>query len=317
MKILITGFSGLVGSNLFNSLVSDGHEVFGVARTNRHNAQGNILLGDLTDPEFTEQVFEAAQPEVVYHLAANGAESRGQISPIDMTQRNLGMATNVLRSAINAGVKRFVFASSISVYGDAKTPYTEYSEPQPKDVYGVNKLAFEQMLKIMAKVYGFEYVILRPHNIYGIGQNMADPSKNVIALFMRKLLERKPYILFGDGKMYRGFSYVEDVVKIFVEARESYTNLTLNIGSQSVTSIKELSDILQVVAGFSVPIEYKPARLQEMQDFIASHDFQNALGIPYQNTSLITGLYKTWEWVQKQPLPELQKMEDEIYVHTS
>ena len=229
-----------------------------------------------------------------------------------MTQRNIGIFVNVLKASINAGVKKFIYTSSVAVYGEADVPYKENGVTLPEDVYGVNKLACEQILKIMSKVYGFEYVILRPHNIYGPGQKMEDPSKNVVALFMRKLIEQQPYVLFGEGKMKRAFSYVDDVVDVLVQALK-LTDVTMNVGSDHAISIKELSDLLQEITGLSAPVEMKPARPQEISMFLADHSLQNSL-VQYKETPLREGLLKTWEWVKKNKLPEVVIHNREINV---
>lgn len=302
MRVIITGHSGLVGSNLYKKLEKE-HELLGLSLENGY---------DLRDEKMVDKVIEDFEPDVVYHLAAFAAEARGQVSPVDMTQRNVGIFVNVLKSSINAGVKKFIYASSVAVYGEATVPYKEDGATIPKDVYGVNKLASEQILKIMAKVYGFEYVIVRPHNIYGPGQMMDDPYKNVVALFMRKLMEKQPYVLFGEGKMKRAFSYVDDVVDV-LEQCMSLSNITMNVGSDKAISIKELSDKLQVITGLSVPVEMKPARPQEISMFLADHSLQDSL-VEYKETPLDEGLKKTWEWVKKKPLPEVIEVEKEIYV---
>lgn len=299
MKILVTGHLGLVGSNLYKSLGE--HELFGMSLENGY---------DLRDEKMVDKVIGEFKPDAVYHLAAFAAEARGQVSPVDMTQRNIGIFVNVLKASINAGVKKFIYTSSVAVYGEAGVPYKEDGETIPKDVYGVNKLASEQILKIMAKVYGFEYVIFRPHNIYGPGQKMDDPYKNVVALFMRKLIEGEPYILFGEGKMKRAFSYVHDVVDVLVQGLE-LSNVTMNVGSDKAISIKELSDMIQEVSGLSVPIEMKPARPQEISMFLADHSLQSSL-VDYKETPLEVGLTRTWDWVKKKPLPPVITIEKEI-----
>ena len=195
MVILITGDTGLLGTNLKKRLKKTKNKICGLSRRQDF---------DLKEASLVNQYIKSIKPDVIYHLAANVAKPRGEISPIDMTQRNIGIFVNVLRSAINAKVKRFIFASSIAVYGDVAVPYKETGETKPEDIYGVNKLACEQILKIMAKVYDFEYVIFRLHNLYGPHQNMNDPYKNAVALLMRKLIEGQSYKLFGKGKMRRG-----------------------------------------------------------------------------------------------------------------
>jgi len=303
MKVLITGHEGLVGSNLIKRL--EGNEILGMSLENGY---------DLRDEKMVDQVIGEFNPDVVYHLAAYAAEAMGQVSPVDMTQRNVGIFVNVLKASINAGVKKFIYTSSVAVYGEATVPYREDGPTIPKDVYGVNKLASEQILKIMAKVYGFEYVIFRPHNIYGPGQKMDDPYKNVVALFMRKLLERDPYILFGEGKMERAFSYVDDVVDVLYQGL-NLSNVTMNVGSDKAVSIKYLSDLLQEITGLSVPIEMKPSRPQEISMFLADHSLQSSL-VKYKETDLRDGLERTWAWVKKNKLEPVIVNVKEINVQT-
>jgi UDP-glucose 4-epimerase len=303
-KILITGISGLLGNSLAQVLQKQGHEVVGVARTNRLDFKGKMYLVDLADttrPSAAEWVFQTEKPDVVYHLAANAAEAMSQKSPLDMTKRNLFMSVNVLNEGIKAGVQKFVYASSVSVYGDASTPYMENSQPLPKDVYGINKYAFEQVLKVMSKVHGIDYTILRPHNIFGPGQNMNDLSKNVVAIFMRKLLEGEGYTILGGNDVRRAFSYVEDVAEVFAVAKDKLSKVTMNVGSTIPSTIQELSNALRDISGIDVPIDYKSLRDQEISEFIADHTNQNAM-VSYRETPFYVGLTKTWEWCKQQEL---------------
>lgn len=303
MRILVTGHTGLIGSHLLTKLQELGHEVVGMSRSNGF---------DLNNSDLTCREMSLVRPEVIFHLAANAAESRGQTSPIDMVSNNVGIFTNVLRAAINCHVGRIIYVSSVSVYGTAPTPYLENGPTLPRDVYGVTKLACEQILKIMAERYGFEYVIFRPHNVYGPGQKMNDPYRNVVALFMRNLKQGKPYKIYGGGKMLRGFSYVDDVVKTLTEGlRGELTNKTLNVGSTSAVTITDLSDMLRQVTDIIPEIEYLPARPQEITDFTADHTLQDNL-VLYPDTSLQEGLKKTWEWVKGVELGQLVTLPPEI-----
>jgi len=314
MKILVTGHSGLLGSHLVTLLKSEGHEVYGVSRTNRMGMIGNVFLVNLADlnlPSATEFVFEQVKPDVVYHLAANAAESKGQVSPVDMTQRNIGISVNVLTNSINAGVKKFIYASSVSVYGDAPVPYTEDSQPQPKDVYGVNKLAFEQILRIMGEVYGLDYTIFRPHNLYGPGQNPNDLTKNVINMFMRKILLKEPYTILGDGSVRRGFSYAPDVAKVFAQALEGLSKITMNVGTAHIASIEQLSTLLQHITNSNTPVDRKPLRKQEISEFVADHSLQSSL-VEYHETLLEDGLRETWDWMKKQDISTPIQCKEEI-----
>ena len=300
IKILITGHTGLVGTNLVKVLASQGHNVHGISRRNGF---------DLLDKERTKKVIEEIKPEVVYHLAANAAESRGQISPIDMTERNLNIFLNVLVPSINAKVKRFIYISSVAVYGDVEVTYSEDDIPKPKDVYGDNKLACEQILKILAKVHGFDYTIFRPHNIYGPHQDMSNPYKNVVALFMRNLIEDKEITMFGEGKMKRAFSYVDDVIDVLVRANDdTFKNQTVNLGSSLEIDIATLLEKIEEIAGKKAKTKSLPARPQEIYNFLPSHKKLNSL-FQYRETPLEVGLKKTWDFLT---LPEIIKEENEI-----
>ncbi len=300
MRILVTGSTGLVGSNLREILTYEGHLVFGVSR--------RVGL-DLRDKDKTKYYIEAIKPDIVYHLAANAAEARGQVSPQDMTERNLNIFLNVLVPSINVRVKRFIYLSSVAVYGDVEVPYGEDDIPKPKDVYGVNKLAAESILKILSKVHNLDYTIFRPHNIYGPHQDMSNPYKNVVALIMRNMMEDKEMTIFGEGKMMRAFSYVDDVVNVLVEALdEKFRNQTVNLGSSLETEIIDLVKEIEKISGKTLRKKFLPARPQEIFHFLASHKKLNTL-TAYHETPLSEGLKKTWDFLN---LPKIIKEDNEI-----
>jgi UDP-glucose 4-epimerase len=305
MVILITGDTGLLGKNLLQALKKTKHKVYGISRKKDFDLREGALVHDY---------IQRIKPDVIYHLAANVDKPRGEVSPMDMTERNIGIFVNVLTAAINAKVKKFIFSSSIAVYGDVDVPYMESGLTEPLDVYGINKLACEQILKIMAKVYGFEFVILRLHNLYGPHQNMNDPYKNVIALLMRKLIEDQPYKLYGKGEMRRAFSYIGDVVEVFIGAlKKKFSNKTVNIGSEKDISMKELSDLLQNLTGLKAKVELAESRKQELAMFIADHTLQSSL-VRYKETPLKEGLLKTWDWIKKNGLGNIEEQRAEINV---
>lgn len=312
MRIIVTGHSGLMGSHLVKILEKQGHEVLGVSRTNR-NEFHNSFETDLTNKNSCDFIFNKFKPEIVFHLAANASEAMSQKSPSDMTNRNLLMSCNVLASAISVGAKKFIFASSVSVYGDSPTPYNEYSLPQPKDVYGINKYAFEQVLKIMSKVYEIDYTIFRPHNLYGDGQVINDLSKNVVNIFMRKLMTNEGYTILGGENTRRAFSYAGDVAEVFSKAVNGLSGVVINVGNKRPITINDLSDTLIEISGKQVPIDRKPLRDQEISEFIADHKLQDLL-LEYNDTPIYEGLKKTWEWFSKQKLGEPIAQEKEINV---
>lgn len=305
MKILVTGAAGLIGSHTVRMLKEQGHEVYAT------DIVGDVDRVDLLDKKATEKYISQIQPEVIYHYAANAAEGKAQFSPIDITKRNIEIFLNVIVPAINNKMKRLVFTSSIAVYGSIQIPFKESDPPIPQDIYGINKLAIEQMIRVLANVHGFEYVIARPHNVYGPGQNMKDPYRNVVTIFMNHLLQGKPYYIYGDGSMKRSFSYVEDVVDVLCQcATADVSGLTVNIGTERSYSITELSDTIQQVAGISIPPQYLPDRPQEVHTAQSYHAICKHL-FGYKDTSLLEGIRKTWEYAKAQGAvtPEFDEVE--------
>lgn len=304
MKILITGANGLIGSHVRKKLEDWGHEVFAT------NISGdNVHLLDLLYKEKTAEYIMKVKPEVVYHFAANAAEGKAQFSPIDITKRNTEIFLNVLVPAINSGMKRFIFTSSIAVYGSIELPFKESDPPIPQDIYGINKLACEQMLRVLSKVHDFEYVVARPHNVYGPKQNMKDPYRNVVTLFMNSLLKGEPYSIFGDGTMRRCFSYIDDVASVLAKMTDrDVAGLTVNVGSEKTYTINELSDAIRKVSGIDLAPKYLPDRPQEVHTAESDHSICKIV-FGYHDTPFEQGLKETWEWCKKQG-PQEHKFTD-------
>jgi len=314
MRCLVTGQSGLIGSHLVDVLLSHGHDVYGISRTNRNeNPECQNYRFDLRDTTRAKKIIEAIVPEVVYALAANAAEGKSFFSPIDITTNNIDIFFNTLVPAIRAGkLKRFIFTSSMAVYGAIKVPFKESDIPKPQDIYGISKLTNEMSLKVMSQAHGFEFVIIRPHNVFGPRQNMADPYRNVVTLFMNHILKDEPYSIYGNGEMRRCFSYVKDVVDIIYRCGfEDVAGMTFNVGSDLDLSINQLSEIIQKVSGHSISPIYLPDRIQEVHTAILDHSLiKKTLG--YKNTPLKKALEETWIWAKKQGPQEYKFTELEL-----
>lgn len=304
MNIVVTGGAGFIGSHLVDRLVAEGNHVAVIddlsgGDPDNVNPDAMLIQADCRDAQAMDNVFSILRPEVVYHLACNAAENKAQFSPIDITSRNYDAFIKVLTPFIKYGGKRFIFTSSIAVYGALQTPFKETDKPEPEDLYGINKLAIEQTLKVMSEVHGFEYVIARPHNVYGPRQNMTDPYRNVVTIFMNAVMNNKPYFIYGDGKQRRCFSYIDDVVEALYQCQVADVNgMTFNIGADKDYSLLELA---KAIGG---EFEHLPDRAQEVKEAVSDHSLaKKHLG--YKDvTSLKEGIIKTWEWAkEKGPQP--------------
>lgn len=295
MNILVTGGCGFIGSHLVDRLYKEGHNVLVIDDLSggfERNVEGNFWEADCRDAKDMDRIFELERPEVVYHLAANAAENKAQFSPIDVTSRNYSAFINVLTPFIKYGGKKFIFTSSIAVYGSLQTPFKEIDRPEPEDLYGITKLACERTLEVMSKVHGFDYTIVRPHNVYGPRQNMADPYRNVVTIWMNAMLREKPCYIYGDGHQKRQFTYIDDVIGHLVGLLASTKQeKVLNIGSEAISTITSLYRALQKVTGIEEEPVYIKDRPQEVKEAIADNSL-------VCNTPLSKGLKRTWEWCQ-------------------
>ena len=311
MKIAVTGSLGFIGSHLVDKLISQGHIVIGIddmsgGQLENQNKKSPTYITDCRDFKDLKRIFKKEKPEIVYHLACNAAENKSCFSPVDITSRNYDSFIKVLTAFIKNKGKRFIFTSSIAVYGDGQVPFKEIDDPKPEDLYGITKLAAEQTLKIMSKVHNFEYIIARPHNVYGERQNMTDPYRNVVTIFMNATMKNQPYYIYGDGEQRRCFSYIDDVVEALYKCGfEDVSGMTFNVGSDKDYSVNELS---KAIGGEAVHIE---ERTQEVKIAISDHT-QSKKFLGYEDrTSLKDGIKKTWAWAIKKGPQEakLDKLE--------
>ena len=304
MKILVTGGAGFIGSHLVDRLVAKGYSVFviddlsGGTKANLNKSASFFKL-DLRNSNISDKIIKKIKPEIVFHLAANAAENKAQFSPIDITSRNWNTFINTLVPSLKYGMKRIVVTSSIAVYGALQTPFKEKAKPEPEDLYGISKLAMEEALKVLAKVHEFEYVITRPHNVYGPRQNMSDPYRNVVTIFMNSILKGKPYYIYGDGEQKRCFSYIDDVVEaLFRCGFADVSGKVFNIGADKDHSVNELSSTIQNVTGIHIPPIYIEDRPQEVKIAIADHqNSKKYLGYK-DKTSLEKGIAETWKFAK-------------------
>lgn len=267
MKCLVTGGAGFIGAHVVRELVKAGHQVLVLDDLSggfRENVPKDVefVLGDICDHSLINSLFSEHQFDYVYHLAAYAAEGLSHFIKRYNYNNNLVGSVNLINASINFDVKCFVFTSSIAVYGANQLPMREDMIPQPEDSYGVAKLAVEQELKCSREMFGLDYVIFRPHNVYGEFQNIGDRYRNVIGIFMNQIMQGKPLTVFGDGTQTRAFSYVGPVARIIGQSPlvPEARNRIFNLGADQPYSVNELATVVGEVLGVDPELQYLPAR---------------------------------------------------------
>ena len=278
MKTCVTGGAGFIGSNLVDRLVEAGHEVVVLDNLSTGSldnlaqvADGiGFVEGDLRSPADVERALRGC--EVVYHQAALVSVARSVEDPVGVTEVNVGGTLNVLVAAKALGVRRVVFASSSSIYGDTPTlPKIETMPVMPLSPYAASKAAGEAYLSAFHGSYGLETVPLRYFNVYGARQTPDSPYAAVLPLFIDAMLAGRVPTIFGDGEQTRDFTYVGDVVDALVRAADAPNppGTPMNIGCGGRISINDLARAVAKATGFQGEPVYAEARVGDVRDSIA------------------------------------------------
>ncbi len=264
-KVLVTGGAGFMGSWLVDSLVESGHEVV---------SADNFLGGK---EENVNPDCEFVKADLI---------RRQEVRPVE---------------AVNNNVPRFVFTSSMAIYGRQKPPFDEKLPRKPEDPYGAAKTYCETMLEIFSEIHNFEHVILRPHNVYGPRQNIADPYRNVLGIWINRIMRGKPPIIYGDGRQTRAFSYIDDVTHAIANAGFSpkAKGQIINVGSDQPTAVGKACKLLLEVMSSEFKPQYEKARPGEVKHaYCTVKKSINLLGYETRH-SLKDGLKKMVEWARK------------------
>ena len=303
-RVLVTGGAGFIGSHVAEALIARGHDVTilddlsGGFRENLP-ASAAFVSGSVVDHVLVDRLFAEHRFAHVYHLAAYAAEGLSHfIKRFNYTNNVIGSMT-LLNAAINNGVQTFVFTSSIAVYGSTSPPMNEDDVPAPEDSYGIAKYAVEMELRACRDLFGLNYVIFRPHNVFGPRQNVGDRYRNVVGIFMNQILQGQPMTIFGDGTQTRAFSYIDDVAPMIADAidRPQSWNQTFNVGADQPYSLLELANAVAAAMGVSPRIRHLEPR-HEVQHAHSSHEkAHRVFGIRPQ-TTLEAGLARMAAWVR-------------------
>lgn len=309
--VLVTGGAGFIGSHVAKHLLEEMKYKVVVMDDLSGGYKENIPTGaifeqgSVVDHKFVDKLFKKYRFSYIFHLAAYAAEGLSHFIRRYNYETNLIGTINLINASVNTGtVKCFVFTSSIAVYGANQVPMLENMVPSPEDPYGISKYAVELDLENARRMFGLNYVIFRPHNVYGENQNIMDPYRNAIGIFIKQCLQKKPITIFGDGLQRRAFSHIDNVAPVIahsIEKEESW-NQVYNIGADKDESVLDMAKIICRKFGIDESnIKFLDAR-KEVMNAYSSHDkvksmFKDFIG---KEIGIEEGLDRMISWVKKQ-----------------
>jgi UDP-glucose 4-epimerase len=305
MAILVTGGAGFIGSHVVDELISRGENIIVLDDLSggfeeNVNSEAIFIKGDVCDYDLIKKIFNENKIDFVFHLAAYAAEGLSHFIKRFNYNNNLIGSINLINQSIIHKVGCFVFTSSIAVYGKNQLPMTEDIVPMPEDSYGIAKYAVELELECSHKMFGLNYIIFRPHNVYGERQNIGDKYRNVIGIFMNQILQNKPLTVFGDGEQSRAFSYIGDVAPVIarsIHIKEAY-NEVFNVGADVPYTVNHLIQKVREVMCVKPEVTYLDPR-NEVVHAYSSHKKAETVFNLKEKTDLETGLQKMAEWVKQ------------------
>ena len=315
-KSLVTGGAGFIGSHVVRHCLQLGHEVIATDDLSGgfedHVPPGaTFIKGSVANEQFVSGLFAQNKFDYVYHLAAYAAEGLSHFIRRYNYNTNLIGSINLINEAVKQKVKCFVFTSSIAVYGKGQLPMTEEMTPIPEDPYGVSKYAVELDLRSAHEMFGLNYVIFRPHNVYGENQNIGDKYRNVIGIFMNQIMQGKKLTIFGDGTQTRAFSYIDDVAIPIAKCVSipAAQNQVFNIGADRPYTVNELATVVCKEFSVKPDINYLTARnevIHAYSDHTKAHKiFGEATGITLQE-----GIARMAAWAKKAGARQGQEFEN-------
>lgn len=311
MKVLITGVAGLLGSRLADWIIENKPEVdvIGVDDLSggyKENINPKVNFWEMNIVNHPiENIFESHKIDYVFHFAAYAAEGLSPFIRCYNYDNNLKATAKIVNECIKHDVKRLVFTSTLAVYGHGDGGvFNETQIPKPIDPYGVAKYGCEMDIQIAGEQHGLDWCIIRPHNVYGIKQNIWDKYRNVLGIWMYQHLNGEDMTIFGDGEQTRAFSFIDDSLEPLWNSaiKKEASKEIINLGGIEEISIKDASTIVREVIGEGKVIHLEPRH--EVKHSIPT--FQKSidlLGFEHK-TSMKNGLTQMWEWVKEQPMRE-------------
>ena len=308
MKYIVTGGAGFIGSNLIEELSQHDHKVVildNLFSGKMENIQPflqkknvTFIKGSIIDLSLLKKMFLGS--DGIFHLGAISSVPRSIANPLATNKANVTGTLNVLSAARDCGVRKVLFASSSSVYGNTPIlPKHEDMIPNPLSPYAVSKLAGEHYMNVFSEVYGLKTLSLRYFNVFGPRQDPKSEYAAVIPKFITKILRHESPTIYGDGGQTRDFTYVKDVVHANIRAMESDAQGVFNVAYCKRIDLNQLASQIMEITGINVPLLYESPRSGDVRDSLADISrAQDAFGYAPGYT-VKTGLKETISWYQK------------------
>lgn len=308
--ILITGVAGLLGAN-FADWVIDNKPEYGVIGVDNlfggyiENINKEVIFyqRDIAEEKLND-IFKKYNIEYVFHFAAYAAEGLSPFMRMFNWRNNSVSTANVINCCVEYNVKRLVYTSSMSVYGHGSMNGTRFDEndmPCPIDPYGISKYACEMDIKVAGEQHGLDWCIIRPHNIYGIKQNIWDKYRNVLGIWMYQILHNEPMLIYGDGEQSRAFTCINDNLEPMWNAAvsEKSSKEIINLGGIVPYTINEAANILIDITNYD-KVEHREPRHEVKYAVPTYQKSIDILGFRHM-TDLKEGLQDMWDWAESQP----------------
>lgn len=255
MRLLITGAAGFLGSSLSNALIKNGHRVVGLDDLSTGNPDDlspdvHLVRGDINDRPKLWSLLQDV--DCVYHLAARVIVPESVLYPTEYNTVNVGGTVTLMEAMRDVGVRRVIFISSGTIYGNQRRqPVRESNRPNPRSPYAVSKLAAEYYVRTIGALWGIETVCLRVFNAYGPGQRLPLTNAPVIPYCLRQAFDNGTIVIHGSGEQTRDYVYIDDVTDAMVAAATApkLNRMIINVGSGQETSVNELVKLVIEVTG--------------------------------------------------------------------
>ena len=305
MKIFITGLAGFLGSNLGIRLANQGHEIYGNDNLiggykDNIDKRFKFFESDCCDLEKMANIIPE-DTDVLFHCAATAYEGLSVFSPHFITKNIYDATVSTVTASIKQKVKKFIFCSSMARYGNQVSPFKEDMLPKPEDPYGFAKAASEDIVKNLCNTHSVDWTILVPHNIVGPRQKYDDPYRNVMSIFLNKMIQNEQVYIYGDGSQQRCFSYIDDCLDCMVKCitLKETSKQIINIGpDEEIVTIRELAELCANEVGHNKEPIFVVGRPQEVKFATCSSDKAKKLLGYKTNFTLKESIKKTYEYIK-------------------